>query len=68
MEDTIEEMRKRYIATETITRHFADELKKNQHQPEFIAAAMMNVAAEIIRDNGIRPWNPSQNAESDGAG
>ena len=65
MEDTIEELRRRYLATETITRHFAEELKKNHHRPEFIAAAMMNVAAEIIKNNGIRPWNPSQDAEGE---
>ena len=51
MEGTIEELRKRYLATETITRHFAEELKKNQHRPEFIAAAMMNIASELIQES-----------------
>ena len=64
MEGTIKELRKRYLATET--RHFADELKRNHHRPEFIAAAMMNIGAEIIRDNGVGQWDPSQNEKKRG--
>ncbi len=51
MEGTIEELRKGYLATETITRHFAEELKKNLHRPEFIVAAMMNIDSELIRES-----------------
>ena len=66
MEDTFKNLREGYLATENLTRHFADELKRNHHRPEFIAAAMMNIGAEIIRDNGGGQWDPSQNEKNVG--
>ena len=51
MEVTYKDLRRGYLEVEKITRHFASEMQKKNHRPEFIAAAMMNIASELIRES-----------------